>query len=167
MKKLIFAALTGAVAFCAALTASATLLIQMNLEDMAAVSSEAVVGTAIAQSQIENADGLFTVTTFQISDAIYGESGSTIDVYSRGGVRKMNGISVSEVWVGAPQFVEGQELVLLLQNNGGYAEVVGVSQGVMPVVDTGSGKVVMMPGDRAGTPMAEARAKILSAKMNP
>lgn len=148
MKKFLITTLAGAVAIGAGLTASATSLVRLDLDAMVDQSATVVVGSAVSQRSEQTENGLYTMTTFSVSDAVVGNSGSTVTVATPGGIRVNGKFKFAETWPGAPQFARGQEVLMFLTADDGVGpQVVGFSQGVLQVMDTAEGKAVRMPGE--------------------
>lgn len=149
----------------ASTSALATTLIQLNLNQLAAEADSVVVAKATGQTYETTSEGVFTVTTFSVSDAMIGNAGATISVSVPGGVRTINGRRFAETWAGAPIFPVGVESVLFLdQDAAGKSAVVGFSQGAFAVVDGPGGKAVRLPGYSKAKPLNEAKQDILAAR---
>lgn len=160
-KRALFA---GAAFLAAAAPASATTLTQLDLNGLVDGSNSIVVGQATSQSYQMTNDGLYTVTTFSVSDTITGSAGGSVTVAVPGGIQTINGRRFAETWPGAPTFAVGEEAVLFLNNGAaGNAGVVGFSQGVLPVFASGGGKMVRLPGESKAMDIQKAKAEIRKA----
>ena len=147
MKHFIGPALAGVIAAGAVLPVAATSLVRMDLKTMVDQSASVVVGEAVDQHSTDTAHGLYTMTTFAVSDAVLGKTGSEVMVATPGGVRMSGKFKIAETWPGAPVFVRGQEVLIFLTDENATvgSQIVGFSQGAIPVADTPQGKAVRMP----------------------
>ena len=150
---------------CLATPAFSTSLVELDLKNMVAQSQSVVVGEATAQSVKMTEEGLYTITTFNVSDAVVGTAGASVSVAVPGGVYTLNGRRFAETWPGAPIFAVGQEAVLFL-NDGveDNAGVVGFSQGVLTVTETAAGKSVRLPGGSKSLSLQAAKDEIRAAR---
>ena len=94
-------------------------------------SAAVVVGEVTEQHSTETAHGLYTMTTFSVSDEVIGDTGSTVTVATPGGIRVNGKFKLAETWPGAPVFIRGQEVLMFLTADDGPvgAQIVGFSQG--------------------------------------
>ena len=160
MKRFIVMLAAGGAAAGLALTASATSLVRMDLADMVDRSAAVVVGEVTGQHATETAYGLYTMTTFSVSDEVVGDAGTTVTVATPGGVRVSGKFKLAETWPGAPVFAQGQEVLMFITPDDGAvgAQIVGFSQGAAAVLDTPRGKAVRMP-DGSGEVVSLETAK--------
>lgn len=156
----------GCAVFALAAPASATTLLQMSFEEIVADAEVVVVGEAIDQRVVRDADGVRTITTFRVSDAIVG-GGETVEVTTEGGSYSTGKVRVREALPDAPVFLMGAEQLLFLDAAAGQLGVVGFNQGARAVASTDKGRAVRLPGDEAAVSIDEARARIRAAKANP
>jgi len=166
IKKLFVSALGGAAMIGAGLSASATSLIHLDLKGLVDQSAVVVVGEATEQRTADTAEGLYTMTTFSVSDMVFGENGGTVTVAVPGGIFDKGKFKLAETWPGAPVFLNGQEMLLFLSDaaSDGNYRVVGFSQGSLNVIETIEGKMVQLPGDNLG-PVRLEDAKTQIRKM--
>lgn len=167
MKKFFVTAAAFAAAYGAMLSASATSLVKMDLATMVDESSSVFVGEAVEQHSAETEYGLYTMTTFAVSDAVVGDANSTVTVATPGGVRTNGKFKFAETWPGAPRFIQGQEILMFVTPNDGAIgrRVVGFSQGAMPVMNTAKGKAVRLPDSNGELVMLDQmKAKIRAAR---
>lgn len=156
--------IAGAALLAVSAPASATTLVKLDLNGLVDGSNSVVVGEATAQSYQMTNEGLFTLTTFSISDSVVGSAGSTVTVATPGGIRTINGRRFAETWPGAPAFAVGEEAVLFLNSGAaGNAGVVGFSQGVLPVFESAGGKMVRLPGESKAVGLDKAKNEIRAA----
>ncbi len=157
---------SGLMAVAAAAPVTATSLIQMSFEDLVDEAAIVVVGEATA-SRVENsAGGVYTITTFEVSDAIVGGA-ATVDVATPGGASKPGKFRVSESNAGAPVFLLGGESLLFLSDGAANEySVVGYTQGAFSVTETAGGKMVRVPGAGKAETIDEVKTRIRAAKAN-
>lgn len=167
MKRYIVPLIAGCTAMGLALSASATSLVRLDLNTMVDQSAAVVVGKVMEQHSTDTVYGLYTMTTFSVSDEVVGDSGSTVTVATPGGIRMSGKFKVAETWPGTPVFSQGQEVLMFITADDGAvgSQIVGFSQGVAAVVDTPQGKAVRMPdGSGEVVPLAAAKERIRKAK---
>lgn len=167
MRRYIVSLLAGGAAMGLALSASATSLVRLDLASMVDQSAAVVVGEVTEQHSTETAHGLYTMTTFSVSDEVIGDTGSTVTVATPGGIRINGKFKLAETWPGAPVFVRGQEVLMFITADDGPvgSQIVGFSQGAAMVMDTPQGKAVRMPdGSGEMVPLETAKARIRQMK---
>jgi hypothetical protein len=149
----------------AATSASATTMLQMSFEDLVADSALVVVGEAVSSRVVDSAaDGLMTITTFRVSDAVVGSAGSTVDVVTPGGIFKSGKFLLRQSSADTPLFAIGSEQMLFLGD--GPAEgmaVVGVNQGAAAVFKGKGGRSVILPGAEGAETVGDAMKRVRAA----
>ncbi len=131
--------------------AGATVLLPIEFRELVGVASTIVHGR-VADVHAEWIDGrrsLETFVTIQADEYYKGDGGGTLTVRVPGG--QMGRFRT--IFVGAPEFRPGDEVVLFLRSYNGRTLIVGLSQGAFRVVPDAAGRrmvtspVVMgMPG---------------------
>ncbi|HBK92327.1 MAG TPA: hypothetical protein DDZ68_11710 [Parvularcula sp.] len=157
------ASLLAAGMFAVAATgASATTMLQMSFDDLVADSALVVVGEAIDSRVVESAaDGLVTITTFRVSDAVLGSSGSVVQVATPGGIFRSGKFLLRESTADTPMFAIGSEHMLFLNSGPQNAfAVVGVNQGAAAVFEGKAGRSVVLPGGKGVETLGEASARV-------
>lgn len=140
--KLLAAALAGSV-----ISANATSLQPLSLDDVVEASTMVVVGEAVSARTERTDQGVFTYTEFQVSDAVVGATDGRVTITTLGGRYKSGKFKLAETWPGSPMLVNGSRMMLFLQDSAvGNFEIVGFSQGALPVSDSSQGEVVRSPG---------------------
>lgn len=146
--------------FLLALSASATTLQRLSLEEMAAQSTWIVRGVC-SEGQVQQVQsGVFTVYTVDVREVLKGPPVSSLDVASPGG--KLNGVRY--VVSGAPVLEAGSEYVLFVwRSKSGLNRIIGLTQGVFTLMQDGgkptaSKMVTTEPMvDRLGRPVPDPR----------
>ena len=137
---------------CVPVALRATVLIPIEFRELVAVSSTIVHGR-VADVRAEWIDGRRAIETFVTIDAdeyYKGKPVATITVRVPGGQMGR----YRTIFVGAPEFKEGEEVILFLRTYDGHNSIVGLSQGAFRVATDRSGRrVVTSPVlmGRAGT----------------
>ncbi|MEQ1930169.1 MAG: hypothetical protein ABL957_06495 [Parvularculaceae bacterium] len=168
MKKHGLGMLVGGFMVAASTPAFATSLVEMTFEDIVAESSVVLVGEAAASRVEQTADGVVTVTTFNVEDAIVGDAGGAIDVVTPGGVYESRGLLLRESTADAPVFLLGGEAMLFLAPATGSAYgVVGFNQGAVKVVGAKGRKSVRLPGSAVEESVSTAAERIRAEKASP
>ncbi len=166
MKRLRLALLVGGGALCA-VSAHATSLKLLSFADLVDQSNVVVVGQVKASKTIATADGVVTVTTFEVEDAIVGGSSGEIDVVTPGGSFKPGKFRVSESTADTPAFLVGTESLLFLSPTptieGDY-QVVGFSQGAIRVTEASGEKRVRLPEADKDETLPQASSRIRAEK---
>jgi hypothetical protein len=135
MRRLLLGALLIALT---AAGAGATVLIPIDFRELVNVSS-AIVHGRVTDVRAEWVDGRRAIETFVTIDAteyMKGSLGGTLTVRVPGGQIGR----YRTIFVGAPAFREGDEVVLFLRSYDGVLSVVGLSQGAFRVVADASGR---------------------------
>jgi hypothetical protein len=169
MKKFIpLLAAVGASAIALATTgANATTMLRLSFESLVHEADVVVVGE-VAESRVEQtANGVETVTTFNVSEAVLGAPGATVEVRTPGGSFKPGKFRVSEQSAGVPKYVAGSKAMLFLDAASAGYTIVGVTQGSVIVFDSAQGPSVRLPdSDRVET-VAQATKRVRDEKNRP
>ena len=121
-----------------AATAGATVLIPIEFRELVRVSSTIVHGR-VSDVRSEWGDGRRTLETFltiDVTEYMKGSLGGTLTVHVPGGQIGR----YRTIFVGAPTFREGDEVVLFLRSYNGVLSIVGLSQGAFRVVADNTGR---------------------------
>jgi hypothetical protein len=164
--------------FFAGLTANATTLQQLTVEEMAQKSTSIVRAKVTGSNGIRYGTDVFTVYQFETLETVKRSNGpqQPIEVGVPGGIAG----GIRQVVAGAPVLRAGQEYILFLwTGRSGLAQVIGMSQGLFGVERTTGGDSIAtrgMAGERmlngAGhaardeafsIPWPELRAKVIQA----
>lgn len=138
---------------CAPAALGATVLIPIEFRELVGVASTIVHGRVI-DVRAEWIDGRRAIETFVTIDAkeyYKGAAGATITVRVPGGQMGR----YRTVFVGAPEFKEGDEVVLFLRTYGGRTAIVGLSQGAFRVAADRSGRPIVTSPVLMGRPGAD------------
>jgi hypothetical protein len=143
-----------AIALLAAAPAAlrATVLVPIDFRELVTISSTIVHGRVV-DARAEWVDGRRAIETFvtvEVQEYFKGGSGDTVVVRVPGGQMGR----YRTIFVGAPEFQRGDEVVLFLRGNpAGGAFIVGLSQGAFRVVaDRAGRRVVTSPVVMAKSP---------------
>ena len=163
--------------FFAGLTANATTLQQLTVEEMAQKSTAIVRAKLTGSNGIRYGTDVFTVYQFETLETVKRPNGPPpIEVGVPGGIAG----GMRQVVAGAPVLRVGQEYILFLwTGRSGLAQVIGMSQGLFAVDRTTAGGSIATRGmagermlDGAGhavrdeavsMPWPELRAKVIHA----
>lgn len=104
--------LVAAVALAVSTPAWATLMLAADLETLARRSDAIVRGKAVRSVSVATADGqqIQTITTVRVAASLKGGVGETVEVRTPGGTLG----DLEQRVAGAPEFEEGQEVVVFL-----------------------------------------------------
>lgn len=136
------------VAAClAALPVSATTLLELSDEDMA-FQADLIVQGRITGVESARVDGhLMTRVSVASEDVLKGGGDRVVTVLVPGGIDTSLKHPVATVYPGAPQFIEGQDVILFLNQlgtaDGSSFAVVGFSQGAFSIVAGPAGQPVV------------------------
>lgn len=124
MRRLLLCALCA----CVPVVVRATVLIPIEFRELVTVASVIAHGrvTDVHGEWTEGRRTVETLVTIDVSDYLKGDLGSTLTIHVPGGRLGR----YRTVFVGAPQFAVGDEVVLFLRAN----RIVGLSQGAFRVV---------------------------------
>jgi hypothetical protein len=143
-----------------ALSANATTLQRLSLEEMVSQSTWIVRGICSEGQAVQVPSGVFTVYTVDVREVLKGAPVRSLDVVSPGG--KLEG--VRHVVSGAPVLDAGSEYVLFVwRSNSGLNRIIGLTQGVFTLTQDGgkatAAKMVTTEPmvDRLGRPVADTR----------
>lgn len=136
-----FAALAVIVVFAAAPAAQATIVVRASVEEMTDVCRRCVYGTVRGKTvALDREKGEITTTwSLRVDETFLGENAGDLSLTVRGGtipkagtVRGdgMGGADLSQDYVGAPRFAEGERVVVFLwKDAAGRLQVLGEAQG--------------------------------------
>lgn len=134
MRRLLLSALCVSVP----LVARATVLVPIEFRELVTIA-DVIVHGRVASAQAEWTDGrrsVETLVTIAATDYLKGDLGSTFTIHVPGGQLGR----YRTVFVGAPEFRAGDEVVLFLRAN----RIIGLSQGAFRVVaDAQSGRAMV------------------------
>jgi hypothetical protein len=98
---------------------------QKSLDDLADEADVVVLGEVTDITSYQDDDGIYTIVTLEVEQAIKGETGQEVEVRVPGG--EVNGIGL---WVeDAPIFQTGERVVVFLEETNAALEVCGWSEG--------------------------------------
>lgn len=143
-----------------ATTATAVMIMPLDVEEMTQRAGKIFVGTCTKVEREVNAQGMpIVAVTFTVSEAIKGEVGQTVTfrqidptarAQSEAAVPQSSRFRVRSLWSAAalanvPSYAPGEEALLFLGREGklGLTAPVGLSQGKFPVRALGSGEKVI------------------------
>jgi hypothetical protein len=134
MKQLLVAAV-----ICAATTAQATVLVPLDTRALTERADRVVLGTVESQVSrwTDDHQAIYTDVTIRVAKSYKGalKAGDTVVVRREGGVVDGIGMRV----YGAASFATGEEVVVFVENRGGAAYTVGMTQGKLRVVNSADG----------------------------
>jgi hypothetical protein len=148
---LLAAAAAAAVAFSG--TASASVMVEATVPELARKADVVARGKVMQSESRVSGDGMriSTVVTLQVSEAWKGTPGETVQIQVPGGSHG----GIAQIVQGAPQFREGEDVVVFLRGAGGQVSdpaqrkapmrVVSMAQGKMNVTVTHDGAEVAAP----------------------
>ena len=111
-KKYVIGLSTGLALLCTS-SANATTLEKIDFNEMVNQASAVVVGKVQSvETEFRNGQ-VITLTTFSVSNSVFGNVGQTVTVATPGGERTMGRLQVAEVNASAPRFFSNQESLLL------------------------------------------------------
>ncbi|MDB4965534.1 MAG: hypothetical protein JWN44_1223 [Myxococcales bacterium] len=158
MKQLFVAA-----AICVATAAHATVLVPLDTQAMTARADRVLLGTveSLAAHWTDDRQAIYTDVTVRVSRAYKGSAkpGERVVVRREGGVVGGVGMKV----FGAAHFVAGEEVLLFLENRGGSAYTVGMTQGKLAVV-TGADGIKRVAANVADVAFTRPDARILASQ---
>jgi len=134
----------------AATAASATTLEKLDFNQIVDRADACVHGVVsnVAYEQVDGA--VYTLTTFTVSEAAFGDPGATVTVRTAGGNASNFAVPAASVTAGAPRFFTGGSAILFLEEGANAYEIVGFSQGVFNVGGSGAAATVSLPGATDG-----------------
>jgi hypothetical protein len=151
MRRLVFCALLLALP----VLARATVLIPIEFRELVNVSSTIVHGrvTDVRAAWVDGRRSVETFVTIAADEYMKGSLGETLTVRVPGGQIGR----YRTIFVGAPEFRQGDDVVLFLRSYNGTLSIVGVSQGAFRVIADAAGRrLVTTPILMAG-PGADAQ----------
>ena len=146
----------------------ATTLEQMTLSDLTQQSEKIVIGTVIAQESHWKNGGVETLVEVAVTDTLKGSESTSVRVAVAGGSAPIasNGIAVAEISADSPVFIQDSEVVLFLTGSSDVMQIVGYSQGFMPVLDQAAGKAVSLPNTTGPMPLEAFKDRVLTMQSN-
>jgi hypothetical protein len=128
--------------FFVAVSAYATTVQRLGLEDLAKKAHTIVVGRVTNSRTYWSANGKLILTnyTFQVDESIKGQAARNVEITTIGGRIGDVELRVS----GMPSFQAGENAVVFLEQSAGYQTVLGLGQGKFTVT---AGQVVNSVGD--------------------
>ena len=137
MRTLLLVALLAAIPA----TIGATVLLPIEFRELVEVSSAIVHGrvTDVRTQWVDGRRSIETFVTVAADEYLKGGSGDSVTIRVPGGQLGR----YRTIFVGAPEFREGDEVVLFLRAYGGRLSIVGLSQGAFRVVPDGAGRRVV------------------------
>lgn len=145
----------------------ATSMEHLSLDELIQQSDHVVVGKVKSQNTVWKSGALNTLVEVSVEDSLKGNASDTVEVMISGGRSSVaaSGIVVSEISAETPVFINGVEVVLFLKPsiNGGHLEIVGVSQGYIPVQNSASGQLVQMPSLDSRMPLESLKNRVRNA----
>jgi hypothetical protein len=124
--------------------ARATVLIPIEFRELVTLSTAIVHGrvTDVRAAWVDGRRSVETFVTIEAAEYMKGSLGETLTVRVPGGQIGR----YRTIFVGAPEFRQGDEVVLFLRSYNGTLSIVGVSQGAYRVVaDAGGRRTVTSP----------------------
>lgn len=129
--------------FAAFSTAMGTVVRHLNWDQMVYAADLIVLGEAVGNRTHWNEDKtkIYTTTEFKVSSAVMGDAGDTVFIRQLGGSKD----GLSSAMPGAPEFKQGEDLLLFLENRpDGAFVLVGLNQGKCRIgADTATGQIVI------------------------
>src|SRR5687768_1790780 len=130
-KLLVGLAFSGVLLTALATVSRATTVERLTLDDLARRSQSVVQGVVRGSRTYWSPDGklILTNTTIEVTEAIKGQAGRTIDVTTVGGRIGDTVLHVS----GMPAFTSGENTIVFVERSSGYLTVLGLGQGKFTV----------------------------------
>ena len=121
------------------MSAHASTLLQLSLDDMIRKSTVVVRGTVQRTQSAVHGSVIYTHYQVRPSEVWKGSAPGPLDIVVPGGV--LNGMR--ETYSGAPSLINGHQYVLFLwTSKTGLTQVIGLSQGLFDVVPNASGELI-------------------------
>ena len=153
----------SALSFDAAIASTMT---KLGLAEISSRADVAVVGKITESRSVRTANGVYTLATVAIEQSIWGTQSSTVTVAMPGGHFSTSKLQLNNTVAGVPHLMAGMRAVFMLTPDAANSamRVVGLDQGLFPVVKTEGGDSLMLPGATALTSLASATAAIRAAR---
>src|SRR5258707_2015875 len=121
----------------------ASTLLQLSLDDMIGKSTMIVRGEVQQQTNAAfHGHLIWTHYTVQVSETLKGSSVRQLDIVVPGGNSKV----IQQTYSGVPTFSINQDYVMFLwTSKSGLTQVIGLSQGLLPVVPHSAGNSMLSP----------------------
>ena len=124
----------------ASLSASASTLQQLSLDDMIRLSTVIVHGKAQPTFSAYRGAIVYTHYQVQVSETLKGPADNQIEIVVPGGAAN----HLQQTFAGAPTLVPGQDYVLFLwTSKSGLTQVIGLSQGLFIVTANAAGQAIV------------------------
>lgn len=98
-----------------ATTSSATVMVEIPLEELVRQADVIVRGTVVSSGvRLDMSDGSLepeTITTIRVSEWLAGHGGETVEIRELGGIWKEGGVR----YLGTPEYTPGEEVVVFLE----------------------------------------------------
>lgn len=169
-KRLTLTGLTSIALACASLgaasVASATSLERLDFNQIVDRAALCVHGevTDIAYETVGGT--VYTLTTFDVKSAAFGDPGDTVVVRTAGGNAANFAVPAASVTAGTPRFFTGSDAILFLEGGADAYEIVGFSQGVFAISGDGAAANVRLPGAAEGRVSVEDALDIIRTRRN-
>jgi len=147
----------------------ATSMEKMSLEQLTQASEQIVVGKIMSQKSKWENGAIQTVVEVSVVDLLKGNISQTVEVVIAGGqTMTSSGVGVSEISAAVPRFFQDTEAVLFLisTENSQQMEIVGYSQGYLPILDEVAGKVVRSPDQISNMPLETLKNRVRATQSN-
>lgn len=161
MRSLFSLALLGAVC----ISAPASTLRQLTLDDMIRQSTVIVRGRALPTTAALHGSMIFTHYTVQVTEVLKGSAGPQIDIVVPGG--NVNG--AEQRFAGSPALSNSQDYVMFLwTSKSGLTQVIGLSQGLFSLINNSNKQLVLIRAastermlDASGQPVTDSDIQML------
>jgi hypothetical protein len=133
---------------------SATVLVPIEFRELVSLSSTIVHGRVVDvhTEWIDGRRSIETLVTIDADEYLKGGPGATLTVRTPGGQMGR----YRTIFVGAPEFRQGDEVVLFLRSYNGRLSIVGLSQGAFRVMPDASGRRLVTSPVVMGKPGADS-----------
>ena len=151
--------------------ALATTITKLSLGEISRRATVAVVGEVSEVRTAQTASGIYTLATVKVEQAMWGTQATSVVVALPGGAIRNSKITGSYSYPGMLRLMKGMRAVFMLgeasaSTTNGYA-IVGLDQGVFPVLRTAQGDAVMLPGNSTASTMSAVSSQLRDARALP
>lgn len=153
----------GLVAVLAAVPATASTFLKVDIHDLKGMSEAVIHGKVVEVRSAWNTDGtmIFTEAAIEVKGRLHGKSDDLVIVRTVGGT--VDGYTVE--MGGAPRFTEGEEIVAFLGRwHDGAPMVAGYAEGISRVRKDNLGQLVLMGGLADGLPVSELARQLRQSR---